>query len=91
MLTPFPQYSSISDTWGNVGNFSYHSLQVVLNQRMHNGLTFNVNYTYSKNLGDDQHIPQRLRHSCRRHLRRDQKLQAGPDRPFVDCNLAARI
>ncbi len=54
MLTPFPQYSSMSDTWGNVGNFSYHSLQVVLNQRMHNGLTFNVNYTYSKNLGDDQ-------------------------------------
>ncbi|MDR3753171.1 MAG: carboxypeptidase regulatory-like domain-containing protein, partial [Terracidiphilus sp.] len=54
MLTPFPQYSGMSDTWGNVGNFSYHSFQVVLNQRMHNGLTFNVNYTYSKNLGDDQ-------------------------------------
>lgn len=53
MLEPFPQYSGMSDTWGNVGNFSYHSLQLVLSQRMHNGLTFNVNYTYSKNVGDD--------------------------------------
>jgi hypothetical protein len=36
-----------------VGNFSYHALQVILNQRMHNGVSFNVNYTYSKNIGDD--------------------------------------
>jgi hypothetical protein len=53
MLRPFPQYSGMTDLWGNVGNFSYHSLQIVLNQRMHDGLTFNVNYTYSKNVGDD--------------------------------------
>ena len=53
MLTAFPQYSGVSDTYGNVGNFSYHALEVVLNQRMHNGLSFNVNYTYSKNIGDD--------------------------------------
>jgi hypothetical protein len=56
MLTAFPQYSGVSDTYGNVGNFAYHSLQVVLNQRMHNGLTFNFNYTFSKNLGDDSTI-----------------------------------
>ena len=53
MLTHFPQYSGVSDTWGNVGNFSYNSLQITLNQRMHNGLTYNINYTYAKNLGDD--------------------------------------
>ena len=53
MLEPFPQYSGMGDTWGNVGNFSYHSLQLVLSQRLHDGLTFNVNYTYSKNIGDD--------------------------------------
>jgi len=53
MLLAFPQYSSTSDTWGNVGNFSYNSLQVTLNQRMSHGLTFNVNYTYAKNIGDD--------------------------------------
>jgi hypothetical protein len=53
MLTPFPQYSGVSDTWGNVGNFNYNSLQVTLNQTLSHGLTFNVNYTYAKNLGDD--------------------------------------
>ncbi|MGA2569354.1 MAG: TonB-dependent receptor [Terracidiphilus sp.] len=53
MLTAFPQYSGVSDTWGNVGNFSYHSLQIALQQRMSHGLTFTVNYTYAKNIGDD--------------------------------------
>jgi hypothetical protein len=54
MLVAFPQYTTVSDTWGtNVGNFSYHSLQLTVNQRVSNGLTFNVNYTFSKNLGDD--------------------------------------
>jgi hypothetical protein len=53
MLVAFPQYTGVSDTWGNVGNFSYQSVQVTVNQRLSRGLTFNVNYTYSKNLGDD--------------------------------------
>ncbi|MGB7264160.1 MAG: TonB-dependent receptor [Terracidiphilus sp.] len=53
MLTPFPQYSGVSDTWGNVGNFSYHSLQISVEQRLSHGLTFSMNYTYAKNLGDD--------------------------------------
>ena len=53
MLTAFPQYSGVSDTFGNVGNFTYQSLQFVLNQREHKGLTYSINYTYSKNLGDD--------------------------------------
>ena len=53
-LTTFPQYSSVSDIWGaNVGNFSYNSLQVTLQQRFSHGLTFNFNYTWSKNAGDD--------------------------------------
>jgi Carboxypeptidase regulatory-like domain/TonB dependent receptor len=54
MLVAFPQYTTVSDTWGtNVGNFSYHSLQFTLNQRVSHGLTFNLNYTFSKNIGDD--------------------------------------
>lgn len=53
MLTAFPQYSGVSDTWGNVGNFAYNSLQIALEQRTSHGLTFTVNYTYAKNLGDD--------------------------------------
>jgi hypothetical protein len=53
MLTAFPQYSGVSDTWGNVGNFSFNSLQITVVQRMSHGLTFNFNYTYAKNIGDD--------------------------------------
>jgi hypothetical protein len=53
-LVAFPQYSGVSDLWGaNVGNFSYHSLQITLMQRTAHGLSFNVNYTFSKNIGDD--------------------------------------
>jgi hypothetical protein len=53
-LTAFPQYSGVSDLWGsNSGNLSYHSLQITLLQRRAHGVNFNINYTYSKNLGDD--------------------------------------
>jgi hypothetical protein len=53
-LVAFPQYSGVTDTWGqNVGNFSYNSLQVTLQERLSRGLTFNFNYTWSKNIGDD--------------------------------------
>ncbi len=53
MLTAFPQYSGVSDTWGNVGNFAYNALELVIEQRPAHGLTFNFNYTWAKNLGDD--------------------------------------
>ena len=53
-LVAFPQYSTVADLWGvNTGNFSYNSLQVTLEQRISKGLTFNFNYTWSKNIGDD--------------------------------------
>jgi hypothetical protein len=53
-LVAFPQYSGVTDTWGeNVGNFSYNSLQITLLQRTAKGLSFNFNYSYSKNIGDD--------------------------------------
>ena len=52
-LIAFPQYSGVSDTWGNVGNFSYNSLQVTAQQRLGHGLTFNFNYTWARNVGDD--------------------------------------
>lgn len=51
-LRPFPQYGGISDPWLDVGNSTYNSLQVSLNQRLSNGLTFMFNYTYSKELDD---------------------------------------
>jgi hypothetical protein len=53
-LVAFPQYSSVGDGWGeNMQNFSYNALQLTLLQRQSHGLTFNINYTYSKNIGDD--------------------------------------
>jgi hypothetical protein len=52
-LTAFPQYSGVTDTWGNVGNYSYNSLQVTMEQRLSHGVTFQFNYTWSRNAGDD--------------------------------------
>ncbi|MCM3900302.1 MAG: TonB-dependent receptor, partial [Pyrinomonadaceae bacterium] len=50
-LRPFPQYGGIADPYGNVGQMNYNALQASLQQRLSNGLTFNVNYTFSKALG----------------------------------------
>jgi hypothetical protein len=52
MLRPFPQYGGISDPYGNVGQINYNALQVSLQQRLSRGLTFNINYTYSKAVGN---------------------------------------
>lgn len=51
-LKPFPQYNGISDPWLDVGNSTYHSLQLSLNHRFSSNLTFMVNYTFSKELDD---------------------------------------
>ena len=50
-LRPFPQYNSVADPYGNVGQSNYNALQLSLQQRLSNGLTFNLNYTFSKALG----------------------------------------
>ncbi len=53
-LRPYPQYSAPpSPTWDNVANINYHSLQITLAQRTWKGLSYTLNYTYSKNIGDD--------------------------------------
>jgi hypothetical protein len=53
-LLAFPQYTAVSDTWGqNVGNISYNSLQASLAQRASHGLSYPINYTWSRNIGDD--------------------------------------
>ncbi len=51
-LTWMPQFSSTADTWGNVANVSYNSMQLSIAKRMSHGLTLNLNYTYSKQLDD---------------------------------------
>ncbi|MGA7159322.1 MAG: carboxypeptidase regulatory-like domain-containing protein [Acidobacteriaceae bacterium] len=52
-LLAFPQYSGVSDTWGNVANISYNAMEVTLAQRQWHGLSYSLNYTWSKNIGDD--------------------------------------
>ncbi|MBB5062301.1 carboxypeptidase-like regulatory domain-containing protein [Granulicella mallensis] len=51
-LVPFPQYSAISDVWADAANTAYHSLQLTLNQKTWNGVTFTLNYTYALATGD---------------------------------------
>jgi len=48
MLRPFPQYSGVTDVYGNVASSDYHSLQLTLEQRRFKGLVVNFNYTYSR-------------------------------------------
>jgi hypothetical protein len=51
-LKPYPQYTSLSDPYQDVGNSEYQALQVSFNRRMTSGLTFMANYTFSKELDD---------------------------------------
>ena len=52
MLRPFPQYSSLGDPWGDVGNANYNSLQIVVRRTSSRGLYFNLNYTLAKGFDD---------------------------------------
>ena len=48
MLLPFPQYSSVSDAFGEVGDSNYNSLQVVAVKTLSHGLVLNANYSFAK-------------------------------------------
>jgi hypothetical protein len=52
MLRPFPQYSGVTDVYGNVARSNYHSLQLTVEQRRVRGLTLNANYTLSRTEDD---------------------------------------
>src|SRR5579875_1365831 len=52
MLRPFPQYASIGDPWGDIGNANYNSLQLSAQRRFSHGLSFLVSYTLSKEIDD---------------------------------------
>jgi hypothetical protein len=53
MLRPFPQYSGVTDVYGNVASSRYHSLQLTAEKRRAaDGLTVNVNYTFSRTEDD---------------------------------------
>ena len=50
MLEPFPQYSSVTDTFENIGSTNYNSLLATLRQQLTQGLTFTFSYIRSKEL-----------------------------------------
>jgi hypothetical protein len=50
MLRPFAQYGTISAPWFDVGQSNYQGLQLTLNRRFAAGTTFNVGYTFSKQM-----------------------------------------
>jgi len=52
MLRPFPQYSGVGVDFVNLASSNYNSLQLTVQKRMSNGLTFNINHTWSKTLSD---------------------------------------
>ena len=52
-LRPFPQYSSISDTYGFIGNTRFHALEAYVTKRLNNGLTFMSNYTWSRSIDNN--------------------------------------
>lgn len=51
-LFRFPQYSSINDIWGGIGNSSYNGLSTIGNYRAANSLTLQIAYTWSKEIDD---------------------------------------
>lgn len=54
MLRPYPQYSSPpSAEWDNIANISYNAFELTLKQARWKGLSYTLNYTYSRNIGDD--------------------------------------
>jgi hypothetical protein len=52
MLTWMPQYNGTTDTFGDVANANYNAMEISLTQRPYKGLTYTVNYTYSRNIDD---------------------------------------
>src|SRR5438876_9163514 len=49
MLRPFPQYSGVTDVYGDVAKSTYHSLQLTAEKRRSDdGLTVSFNYTFSR-------------------------------------------
>jgi hypothetical protein len=101
MLRPFPQYSGVTADFVNLASSNYNSLQITVQKRMTNGLTFNINHTWSKTLSDagagrsEYFWAQEKTHgeSDRRHVFNAMvvyQLPFGPGRAFNPTNMAAR-
>lgn len=52
LLTPYPQYGSITERYTGGADDRYRSLQVKLEKPFANGLTFSIGYNYNRNYAD---------------------------------------
>ncbi len=52
LLKPFPRFASVGLFRNNIGNSSYHALQVKLEKRLSKGFSFLLSYTRSKLIDD---------------------------------------
>jgi hypothetical protein len=50
LMTPYPQFSGVTANYRSLGESWYNSLQVKLERRLHNGLSFLASYTFSKTM-----------------------------------------
>ncbi|HZQ45077.1 MAG TPA: TonB-dependent receptor [Acidobacteriaceae bacterium] len=50
MLLPFPQYSGVSDAFGDVANSNFNAFEVQAKLAVWRGLTGTINYTFSKSI-----------------------------------------
>ena len=51
-LSPFPQYNYVYNNFDNTGSVTYSGLQLSLEKRLSNGLSFLTSYTLSRTLGN---------------------------------------
>jgi len=56
LLVPHPEFGSITEQNDMSGQSYFHSANVLLQQRTHNGFTFTANYTFSKLIEADTYL-----------------------------------
>ena len=76
MLRPFPQYAGVNDQYELIGNSTFNSLQVIVRKQLSQGLTFNANYVWSKEIDDVSGARTAYNHAI-------EKSVGGIDRPHV--------
>jgi hypothetical protein len=52
LLRPYPRFTTVALFRNNVGNSSYHALEVKVEKRLSSGITFTAAYTFSKLIDD---------------------------------------
>jgi len=56
ILTPFPQFTGLTEYMLNTGASWYNSLQALYTMRMRGGINLNINYSFSKTIQRNQYL-----------------------------------